>query len=469
MKLKLVNKRTADAGELYLYLTGDSAVNVVGLTIGTSTKFSDFIAANPDMEISMDSIEGARLYVGYGDFPTDPVPNGTQYYGWIEFTKKASEGEVWINLSNVDITGLPLALAGTTTDSQAFTLGYKNSINDIITQLKTDALNAPADSNAAYIKCASGQYKVVGPNGEPDSYASYSDYINLLNTNSSPLVITSDTPKDGSPKVFTGSFMNSSEGTDVMISLTAEDGTTLEVLQSQFTSEICYRCDGGTLSYNGGPQVDQNQSPQNTDAKLYANSTFRNILIGINEGYFTKDGPNASAGFAGDVPFTNDEGSDYAKVLHETSNSYGFPYADSNLKVLITAAPADTITLTICKDDEAFGYDGTPPETANQPTSGDYQFGIGESSSDLGMITIGGWRYPANAEGGYGGFLPDLPNWTKMHFAGPDKYIWIKNGDVSADGCFNTGAPTYNKDNVLVWGASVEWVAGVPSPDKPTS
>ena len=149
--------------------------------------------------------------------------------------------------------------------------------------------------------------------------------------------------------------MNSSSDSDVMISLTSAEGDTFQVLQSQFTTEICYRCDGGTLIYNGAT-VDQNQSPQTTDAQLYANSTFRNILIGINEGYFKNAGPNISEAFPGQVPFATGDGSKYAQVLHENSNSYGFPYADSNLKVLITADPSKTLTMTICTDLEAIGY-----------------------------------------------------------------------------------------------------------------
>lgn len=471
MKIKIVNDRGANQ-DLYLLLTGDKQVGISGITPNKSVKLSDLLLTNPNLEIDIESIEGARLYVGYGAFPSDnaPVPDGKQYYGWIEFTKKSSETEVWLNLSNVDITGLPLALAGTDTAAKAFTLGYKNSITDIISTMKTTALQPASETNPAYITCTTGQPKIVGPNVCPQGYASYNTYINNLNSNKAPLVITSDTPKGGSPKVFTGGFMNAQKETDVMISLKSAEGDTFEVLKSQFTTEICYRCDGGTLIYNGAI-VDQNQSPQNTNDKMFANSTFRNILIGVNEGYFTASGPNESINFPGDVPFSTGEGSDYAKVLHENSNSYGFPYADSNLKVLITASPSDTITMTICTDTEAKGYNGDTDNTANQPTSGEFQFGIGANSSSLGMITIGGWRYIANKDGAYGGFLPALTEWTKMTFEGPGKHIWIKttgDGFVSADGCFNTGTPTYNS-KVLTWGAGVEWVSGAASPAKPTT
>lgn len=472
MKIKIINNRGTKE-DLYLLLTGDKQKGIKGIKPNTSVKLNDLLKINPTLEIDIDSIKGARLYVGYGAFPSDnaPIPDGNQYYGWIEFTKTTIGTAVWLNLSNVDVTGLPLILAGTDTANKAFNLGYKKSMIDIISMMKTSALKPATDKNSAYITCKTGQIKVVGPNGDPDSYASYKSYINTLSTNETPLTITSDTPKGGVPKVFKGKFMNAKDDTDVLISLKSDEGDTFQVLKGQFTTEICYRCDGGTLIYNK-KTVDQNQSPQNTNDKMYANSTFRDILIGINEGYFTTKGPNESINFPGQVPFSTGQGSDYAKILHENSNSYGFPYADSNLKVLVTALPSETITMTICKDTEAKGYDDNTKDSPNQPTSGAFQFGIGENSSSLGMITIGGWRYPADKNGAYGGFLPTLTEWTKMNFEGPNKFIWIKttgDGFISADNCFNTGTPAYNDKKVLIWGAGVKWNSGIDSPTKPTS
>jgi len=451
MKIKIVNDRTDNLDQLYLLLTGDSAEGVKGITTGNPIKFNDL--ASP--EINIESIVGARLYVGYGKFPAAPVPDGDQYYGWIEFTKNKDESAVWINLSNVDLTGLPLALAGTDIDGGSFTLGYKKSIQDTISDLKKSVLSPDDDDNPAYITCGTGQPKIVGPNICPAGYTSYDSYINDLNTNKAPLEIMTDTPSGGSAIVFTGGFMNAVADTDVMISLTSGNGDTFEITKGEFTSNICYRCDGGKISYNGN-LVDDNQSPQDNDDKLYSNSTFRNIMIGINEGYFTAIGPNVSAAFPGDIPFANGNGSEYAKIIHLNSNSYGFPYADSNLKVLVKALPSDTITLTICTDTEAKNYSTGDNKGSNQPTSGTFQFGIGAGSADLGVITIGdlNWRYTADEGGAYGGFLPELTEWTKMHFEGPGKYIWIKTtgeGEVSATGCFDS-VPTY-LNKVLTWGA----------------
>ena len=100
MKLKIVNDRTQDESEIYLLLTCTSQTGLTGIAANTSVKLSDFKAANKDMTISATSMVGARLYVGYGAFPTnnDPVPGGPQYYGWIEFTQKPGKEIVWIKV-----------------------------------------------------------------------------------------------------------------------------------------------------------------------------------------------------------------------------------------------------------------------------------------------------------------------------------------------------------------------------------
>jgi hypothetical protein len=132
-----------------------------------------------------------------------------------------------------------------------------------------------------------------------------------------------------------------------------------QILKSQFTTELLYRCDGGSVVFNGKavPQNRPDHAGEDREA-VYTNSLFRNLCIGINEGYFTPEGPNDSSTFASHHPFRNGQGNVYAQIIHEASNSYGFPYADANLKTLVVAAVASPITLTILNDDEAGGYQG---------------------------------------------------------------------------------------------------------------
>ena len=472
-----INNERGDDDQLYLLLTAKSPSPVTGITRDKAVKLSEFKKHNANMTICIDWIDAARLYVAYGEMDSahPPKADGNQYFGWIEFTKKLSDSSVWINLSNVDIVGLPLILAGTASNGDPFTLGYKKSINDIVTEMKNDVLNGP--TAPAVITCATGQTKIVGPNGMPDSYAPYEvdvghGYLNFLMNAQANLIITSDSPKGGESKVFYGSFLNATSDDQPIISMKSKDGNLFQILKGQLTNEIIYRCDGGTLIYDG-ITYPQNRTKENdpgsTEAeRTITNSTFRNILIGINEGYFTAVGENRSANFPYFSPFYTGEGSAYAKVLHYTSNSYGFPYADSNLKVLITANPSELLTMTIIKDDEAKGYDNSPPEGGNQPQSGDYQFGIGALSSLLGIIKIGNCRYLPNEAGAYGGFLPTVNDWIKMEFEGAGRHIWINPAERSDNGkgCFSPVDPFWDNKK-LTWGAGVTWNEWVPSPPKP--
>ena len=348
--IKIVNDR-GDEDQLNVLLTAGSSSGLTGIKLGVSTLLPDV------SKICADTLVSARLYVGYGTLPATPVSD--QYYGWVEFSKGPADSCVWINLSNVDQTGLPLTLEGTTPDGKSWSLGYKNSITKIINQL--ESIIKP--NCGAIIKCKSCQPKIVAPNIKPECYRSYDDYLNTLTKANAKLTIVSDTPEGGQPVTFTGNFLPASGPKDPIISLSG-DSHTFVIYKEQFTTEIIYRCDGGTIQFDGKtvPDNDPSKTPQAT----ISNSTFREICIGMNEGYFTPTGENNSAKFPSLKPFQNGRGSQYAEIIHENSNSYGFPYADSNLKVLIQAAPDKVITLTICKDDEAKDYDPSPPRP--QPT-----------------------------------------------------------------------------------------------------
>src|SRR3982751_6304107 len=112
-----VANNRGDETDVQLLLTATSATGLEGLELGKSTSLRDFFAATPSHSFAADTLVGSRLYVGYGPLPPAPDPNSNQYYGWIEFSRNpdADKG-VWLNLSNVDIVGLPLALSGKSAD-----------------------------------------------------------------------------------------------------------------------------------------------------------------------------------------------------------------------------------------------------------------------------------------------------------------------------------------------------------------
>jgi hypothetical protein len=356
---KIVNHR-GDETQLNLLLTvagGESGLE--GIEVGKSTALAEFFSRNMSHSFSAEKLVSCRLYVGYGAMPANPDPNSNQFYGWIEFSRNP-EGDkgVWLNLSNVDIIGLPLTLSGKLLNGEPFSLGYKKSVNEIISDIKNRALTS---QGPAVVKdCGSGRTKIVAPNIQFPFYRGYNEYLNTLTMAGADLTILTDTPKDGISKTFTGSFARGkyqalTDG-DPILTLKC-DSDTFQILKSQFSTQYLYRCDGGQVVFNG-ESVPQNQNDKEGTiaSTVYTNSLFRNLCIGINEGYFTADGSNDSSKFLSNKPFQNGQGNVYAQIMHENSNSYGFPYADSNLKTLLVAAIDTPITLTILKDDESGGY-----------------------------------------------------------------------------------------------------------------
>ena len=356
-----VANNRGDETEIQLLLTATSATGLQGLELGKSTSLQDFFAANPSHSFAADTLVGSRLYVGYGPLPPAPDPNSNQYYGWIEFSKNTADTGVWLNLSNVDIVGLPLTLAGKLAENgTAFSLGYKSPVKDIVSDIKTQALTS--QSPAVVKDCGGGMIKIVAPNIQFPFYRSYDDYLNALTTAGAKLTIQTDTPIGAPSLTFTGAFSKGSYSTlgntDPVLTLTSGSDT-FQILKNQFTTEYLYRCDGGTILFNSEklPQNRPDNGGQLASA-VYTNSLFRNLCIGINEGYFTADGDNDSRKFASEKPFGNGTGNVYAQIIYDNSNSYGFPYADANLKTLVVAAVDYPITLTILNDDEAGGYQG---------------------------------------------------------------------------------------------------------------
>ena len=137
---KVVNNR-GDETQLNLMLTAASNSGLEGIQVRKSTLIKDFFARNPSHSFSAETLVGGRLYVGYGAMPPAPDPNSNQYYGWVEFSRNKADKGMWLNLSNVDIVGLPLTLNGKLADDgKPFSLGYKKPVTDIVAEMKTRAL-----------------------------------------------------------------------------------------------------------------------------------------------------------------------------------------------------------------------------------------------------------------------------------------------------------------------------------------
>jgi len=481
--LKVSRGKTENGKELNFAISSgnkstDPVTNITSnssVQLSAETSFPISVFSGDTMNIGMDFIRSGRLYFGYGELPVNnvgkiaPKPEGGQYYGWIEFSRLSTDTCVWINLSNVDIIGLPVALSSST-----WSLGYKTSIETIKNDVKNLYPSAAITADTHTV--------IVGPNVNYKPYPSYESYLNGLYSSGASLCINSDTLSDGTQKQFSGKFVSTP---DKHIYLESNSGDTFVLSGSEFTDKIIYGGDGGTLVYNG-VVVAQNQDG-NSDSVISSNSVFRNLIIGLNEGYFESypeysDGINYSLNYSFLKPFgeNGNMGSMYAKIIHENSNSYGFAYSDSNLKTLIQSEIGQVIEIYVLADDESGScYVDNGKSNTNSPSFGSLQFGIGGSSNKLGDISIGNCNYPPTSNGSYGGYLPYVDSWQKMQF-GSNGYIWINCVkmeviDYYMDGgvqkfCLS-GRPVVNPvsnppGSALIWGADISWI-GSQNADNP--
>jgi hypothetical protein len=461
-KLSLNNLRNND---VYLLLTSNTGKtqSISGITPSIYTPISSI----PNNELIIEYIDSGRLYFTQG-LPTDnpPTPNGDTYYGWVEFSQKKSDcingvSQFWINLSNVDIFGLPLSISGTDINNEVFSLGYASGATQTIEYLGKKFPKA--------ISKAGLFNKILAPNIEPYAYLSFNTYLGGLIKSGAKMTIISDTTSSGTTQTFKGGFVNnydkSLSGT-VIVSLVDDKQNTFKITDTNLTSDIIYKCDGGSIYYNN-IKLPQNRSGK-TDNEIVTNSVFREIVLGLNEGYFIPNGNVNSCYFPTYTPFLNG-GNKYAEEIHKCSNSYGFPYADSNLKVLITATASTSspVTITICDDITPFGFTNNSISTNNAPTCDDYTFGIGTGSS-VGDIQIGSCTYTAGPNGTYGNNLPSYSGWTQMYFSGKTSYIWVLTSgnkskviytDNEGNDCFIGGQPSWiplsGGRMYLVWGANI--------------
>jgi hypothetical protein len=161
---QVVNNR-GDESQLHLLLTAtNDDTGLEGIELRQSTSMADFFARNSSHSFSATKLVSARLYVGYGPMGPNPDPNSLQYYGRIEFSRNPDvDNGVWLNLSNVDLVGLPLTLKGKASDDrQPFSLGYRKSVKDIVGDMKSRALTR---QDPAVVKdCGSGRTKIIAPN-----------------------------------------------------------------------------------------------------------------------------------------------------------------------------------------------------------------------------------------------------------------------------------------------------------------
>jgi len=327
MKITITNKSAVtNPKEIFLLLTG---ANFTGSGISEGTPIALSSLTNNSFDLTM--IESGRLYISYYvKLPANPVPTSNNYYGYIELTL-GTNNVLWTDLSSVDVFGVPIAMT-----LGSHKLGYSKSHNKIVQDIAT-ALGG-TNGTAVQRKNGKGNTKVVGANVLFMNQPSYDRYLKTLSGKSLTIKSLSTSPLKYN---FTGKF-----NTNGSISLASTSPKlTFEIPAADLTNKTIYLSNGNCI-YNG---VKRNaMTPNDTCAAVY-----RDVMVGINEGYFSATGSNDSSLFPKMTPFASGHGNAYAKAIHEGSDSYGYPFSDLNLKTLIQVpvTNASNLELTILKDD----------------------------------------------------------------------------------------------------------------------
>jgi hypothetical protein len=188
-----------------------------------------------------------------------------------------------LNLSDVDIVGLPLTLQGSSADDGTpFSLGYRRPQQEIVSDIRRRALIG--EGPAVVKDCGANRTKVVAPNIQFPFYRRYDEYLDALTTAGASLAIRTDTPLGGIAETFTGGFAPGSyqalPDAQPLVSLTSGSDS-FQILKSQFTTELLYRCDGGSVAFNGKavPQNRPDHAGEDREA-VYTNSLFATSASG---------------------------------------------------------------------------------------------------------------------------------------------------------------------------------------------
>lgn len=365
--VNLRNDASGSGTPVQVLLTGDSISGVSGIVPGVATPLSSLSNAS----FSLQSISNGRLYVGLGNtLPVPPTPTCGTYYGYIELSLAEGAQTASVNLSNVEVLGLPLSLSGTQlagTATSSFSLGYKTAMTPMMINGLRNSVLKKAGVNAI-VTTSTGEQMGISPAFLSQAYQLMDTYVDSLATAGAPVSIASATLPDGTAETFTGAFQKAAGNDGVVLHLTGDQGDTMALTRTNLASSIIYRCGGGALMFNGKAvlQVQKPKSGQNglTLAQTISNSVFASLMTGLNEGYFTTAGPNDSTTFSSQTPFANGQGNLYAQFIYNNSNAYGYACASSQLKTVIAADISNPVTVTILTDTSAYGY------TAPASTSG---------------------------------------------------------------------------------------------------
>jgi hypothetical protein len=253
-------------------------------------------------------------------------------YDWVEVTQDGSQNAA-ANLTSVDQFGIPLAIRTYKNEVQQAQAGYCKPANVVMESLKKLSKDAFVTDGVKFVR-------VLAPVKSPESYPSFDTCLNSLKGR--PITIKGyyygTPPGDYN---YNGSVTSTGD-----INLKSASNNSFSILSSDLTRQAVYFANGAY--YVNDKKIDS--LANDMDGAVY-----RDVMTGFNMGYFGVE--NDSSKWPQTKPFQNGNGNQYAKIIHECSDSYGYPFTDNSNKVLISIDPAkvDTLRISILADNTTDG------------------------------------------------------------------------------------------------------------------
>lgn len=347
---------------------------------------------NSGCSFNINDITSGRIYVSFNNIIPPPADRwvvdpansalSTTRYDFVELTYNGSDYSC-ANLSAVDQFGIPMILKADSKPND--TRGFKDSANKIIPKLAALSNCDPQ----VYIRKGNDFIRILSPVKKPDNYSFFEGYIEGLNG----LKLAINDYYYGSPQGpvnYSGIMRKNS------ITFTDNNNNQVCLDENSFGKPHLYDCNGTFTANN----VEENFNNNDSFCVVY-----RDFLAGANLGLWGAENDSSSWG---GTPLFSKGGNEYAKILYQSSNSYGFSFSDidrKRLKSLLMLNPnGDTLTITIIDDEATGGYTpGTspsddPPQPITSGTTFVNMIFYGEKTYAGKTITFNGKEYTFSSD-----------------------------------------------------------------------
>jgi hypothetical protein len=339
LRVQIINRSGRPADKVYVMLSGGSSSdgqlpNQVGVKL-SKLKRSRF---------TVKSISG-RIYFSYGAPVGDAEPpSWPTRYDKVELTYPGVA-----NLTAVDFFGIPFKLQALRGSGKSVGALSWNAPTDTV----VNAMLKIPGAKGAVVKDSAGEFvRILSPELSPDNYPSMAPYIASLKG----ARLSEHGAFFGDPfqrfdysGVFGGARRTTLTGNLTPMAGPSKPGAALTVAGSTLPRAI-YTIDG--------PYMWGGKTRHVSDNDVYA-VIYRDLLAGFAWGYWGGKYGNDSASWRGKPPFAAARKTtskyapynEYAAVVYQYSNAYGFSFSDTGPKqVLLPLDKVATLQITILPD-----------------------------------------------------------------------------------------------------------------------